>query len=327
LFFQHGLDAAVGEDGQETIPLSGAFQARVRVLVGEPQDAEARAISLLGVRSRDHDLLDHFPGCRADGAPYLEIEIRRTLVLSTSTIAIEDADLGQHASVPKGVYALLTVADTRHGIPEQVLGRVFEPFFTTKPQERGTGLGLAIAHGIVSHSSGHIRVRSSVGAGTTFSIYLPSAKKLPLEEPKAHPCPLGKSGASCPREGTILVVDDEEVVRTSVRAFLENEGLAVVSTGDAHEAVKIALGLQSRLVLLITDVVMPTMTGTELAKSLLTGMPGIPIIFMSGYAAGKEGHDQFKQAKFLQKPFSRAALLDTVCEGLRTCPRAGQAQD
>ena len=246
-----------------------------------------------------------------------------TLVLSTSALALDDANLGRHAGVPKGTYALLTVADTGNGIPEQFLGRVFEPFFTTKPQERGTGLGLSIAHGFVSHSGGQIRVRSTVGAGTTFSLYLPSAKKVLQEAPMASPCPLRKSGASCPREGTILVVDDEELVRTSVRALLEHENLTVLDAGNAYEGAKIALELRSGLALLVTDVVMPAMTGIELAISLVTEIPGLPIIFMSGYAAGIEGYEQFKHTKFLQKPFGRETLLNAVCEGLRTCPRAG----
>ena len=104
------------------------------------------------------------------------------------------------------------------------MGRIFEPFFTTKTRERGTGLGLSIAHGIVSQSGGHLRVSSSVNAGTTLWVYLPTAEQPAQEQPKSRPCPLGRSNASCAREGTILVVDDEELVRTSVRLFLERTG-------------------------------------------------------------------------------------------------------
>jgi len=249
------------------------------------------------------------------------------LVLSTSAIAndnvIDDNEISPHGSVPAGDYALITIADTGQGIPEQLLGRIFEPFFTTKTRERGTGLGLAIAHGIVSQSGGHLRVRSSVNDGTTFSVYLPLAEQPAKEKPKSRPCPLGRSNASCAREGTILVVDDEELVRTSVRMFLEQYGLNVVDCADAAEALRIGAELKDEMVLLITDFVMPKMTGSELAQSLISHRPELPIIFMSGYAAGDIGHERFK-AKFLQKPFTRAKLADTVCKGLQTCPRHSQ---
>ena len=249
------------------------------------------------------------------------------LVISVSAVVVDDACLGLHGDVPAGAYAMITVADTGHGIAERDLGRIFEPFFTTKPKERGTGLGLSIAYGIVSQSGGHIRLRSTVGAGTTFSVYIPSVDRPRVHEPKFHPCPLGRSNASCPREGTILVVDDEEMLRASVRAFLDHNGLTVLDCGDASEAVNIASELKERLALLVTDVVMPKMTGTELAHVLVTDMPELSIIFMSGYAAGENGHEQFNRAKFLQKPFTRATLLDAICEGLRTCPRLGLTQN
>jgi signal transduction histidine kinase/CheY-like chemotaxis protein len=246
------------------------------------------------------------------------------LILSTSAVAIDSHEIGLHGSVPAGDYALITVADTGQGIPEELLGRIFEPFFTTKTRERGTGLGLSIAHGIVSQSGGHLRVHSSVNAGTTFSIYLPTTEPPAKEQPNIRPCPLGRSNASCAREGTILVVDDEDLVRRSVRMFLEQYGLNVVDCADATDALRIGSELKDGMVLLITDCVMPKMTGSELAQSLVSHRPELPIIFMSGYAAGEIGHERFKGAKFLQKPFTRAMLMDTVCKGLQTCPRRTQ---
>jgi len=219
---------------------------------------------------------------------------------------------------------VVSVADTGHGISEQHLEKIFEPFFTTKPRGRGTGLGLSIAHGIVSQSGGHIRVKSAVGAGTTFTIYIPLVEQPQAEPPKLNPCPLEISEASCPQEGTVLVVDDEAIVRRSVRAYLELSGLTVLDCADASEALKVASELKDKLALLITDVVMPNMTGIELARALVKQMPGLPIIFMSGYAAGEKGHEEFRQAKFLQKPFACARLLDTVCKGLQICPRQGK---
>jgi signal transduction histidine kinase/CheY-like chemotaxis protein len=249
------------------------------------------------------------------------------LVLSACHIDIDaDDDLGLHDGVPSGAYALISVADTGHGIPEHHLEKIFEPFFTTKPKERGTGLGLSIAYGIVSQSGGHIRVKSTVGAGTTFTIYIPSVERPQAEPPNLNlnPCPLKISEASCPQEGTVLVVDDEAIVRKSIRAYLELNGLAVFDCADASEALKVASELKDKLALLITDVVMPNMTGIELARALVKQMPGLPIIFMSGYAAGEKGHEEFRQAKFLQKPFACATLLDTVCEGLHIFPRQGK---
>ncbi len=261
------------------------------------------------------------------------------LSLSTSAIAIETHAAGLHGEVPAGGYALITIADTGQGIPEQLLERIFEPFFTTKPRERGTGLGLSIAQGIVSQSGGQLRVRSRVDCGTTFSVYLPSAERPAKAVAKSRPCPLGRSNESCAREGTILVVDDEEMVRTSVRMFLERYGLKVADCADSDEALRIGSELKDEMVLLITDFMMPKMTGGELAQLLAKQRPELPVIFMSGYAAGDIGDERLAgakfldgtkildgakilaEAKFLQKPFTRAKLMDAVCQGLETCPR------
>ncbi|MGC2211409.1 MAG: PAS domain S-box protein [Candidatus Korobacteraceae bacterium] len=246
------------------------------------------------------------------------------LVLSDCHIEINADDLGLHGGVPSGAYGLISVADTGHGIPEQHLEKIFEPFFTTKQKEHGTGLGLSIVYGIVIQSGGHIRVKSAVGAGTTFTIYIPSVERPQAEPPKLNPCPLEISEASCPREGTVLVVDDEAIVRRSVRAYLELNGLTVLDCADASEALKVASELKDGLALLITDVVMPDMTGIDLARALVKQLPELPIIFMSGYTSGEKGHEEFRQAKFLQKPFACATLLDTVCKGLQICPRQGK---
>ena len=117
-------------------------------------------------------------------------------------------------------------------------------------------------------------------------------------------------------------MDDEGIVRRSIRAYLEMNGLTVLDCADGSEALKVASELKEKLALLITDVVMPNMTGIELARSLVKQMPELPIIFMSGYAAGEKGHQDFKQATFLQKPFACATMLDTVCKGLQICPSA-----
>lgn len=235
------------------------------------------------------------------------------LVLASEAIGIAAGESLIYDGVPEGNYALLTVADTGCGIPPEHRDRIFEPFFTTKPKERGTGLGLAMVYGIVRQSGGHLRMRSTVGAGTTFSIYLPlvHAPELGLTAATA-----GMDESALPARseeiGTILVVDDEELVRDSVRRFLEQAGLAVITCSDGTEALRTALDLQNKLGMLVTDVVMPGMSGTDLAGTLANKQPGLPVVFMSGYAAGDAGNLNFRRAAFLQKPFTRARLLDAV---------------
>ena len=242
------------------------------------------------------------------------------LVISTAPLAITGKDQDSHGGVPAGDYILISFADTGHGIPEQNINRIFEPFFTTKPEGRGTGLGLSIVYGIIRQSGGHVRVRSTVGAGTTFLIYLPSVPQPYPDPPPFHPCPLGKYGGSCPREGTILVVDDEEQVRASVQAFRGNCGVTVLDCANASEALRVSSGLKDSLVLLVTDIAMPGMSGMELAQALVQQIPDLPILFMSGYAVAGNGHQQFRHAKFLQKPFTRAELMNSLCAELETCP-------
>lgn len=249
------------------------------------------------------------------------------LVISTFHISTGDHELGLHGDVPAGAYSVMTVADTGRGISEERLGKIFEPFFTTKQNERGTGLGLSIVYGSVTQCGGHIRVRSTVGAGSTFYVYIPSVTQTQTEQPILNPRPLEISDASRSLEGAVLVVDDDALVRTSIRAYLELNGLTVRDCADASEALGIASELKDKMILLITDVVMPKMTGIELARVLEIEMPELPIIFMSGYAAGEKGHEEFGQAKFLQKPFTCATLMDAVWERLRACRWQGKNQN
>ncbi len=236
-----------------------------------------------------------------------------TLVVRASGVVVGEEDLGLHGAVPVGQYGLISVADTGQGIPKEIQSRIFEPFFTTKPKERGTGLGLAMVYGTVTQTGGHIRVKSSVNAGTTFSVYLPATTMPTLEHMEATPCLLFSDPLPCPMLGSVLVVDDEDMVRSSIRTFLEARGLTVVDTANAHEALRIGLELGDHLTTLITDVVMPDMSGPELARTLLAKRPNLNLVFMSGYAAGAARQKDFPTAKFLQKPFTRVMLLGAVC--------------
>ena len=200
------------------------------------------------------------------------------LVVRASGIVVGDDDVGLHGAVPIGEYAFITVADTGVGIPKDIADKIFEPFFTTKPKGRGTGLGLAMAYGIVTQSGGHICVISTVNAGTTISVYLPSTETQIAEQPRSAACPFQNlAGRACPVHGTVLLVDDEDLVRSSVRTFLEDKGLKVVDTVNAREAIRIADEMGDKLGMLITDVIMPELTGTELARTLLSKHPSLSV--------------------------------------------------
>ena len=235
------------------------------------------------------------------------------LVVRAAGVMVGEGDLGLHGAVPVGQYGLISVADTGHGIPKEIQSRIFEPFFTTKTKERGTGLGLAMVYGTVTQTGGQIRVKSTVNAGTTISIYLPATTAPALEHLEATPCLLFSDPLPCPMRGTVIVVDDDDLVRSSIRAFLEAKGITVVDTAKAHEAFRIGIELGDDLTALITDVVMPELSGPDLARMLLANRPNLNLVFMSGYAAGAIRQKEFPAAKFLQKPFTRAMLLRSFC--------------
>jgi two-component system, cell cycle sensor histidine kinase and response regulator CckA len=243
------------------------------------------------------------------------------IVIDTSGVVVSDVEVGLHDTVPAGEYALLKIADTGEGIPPEIIHRIFDPFFTTKPKDRGTGLGLAMVYGTVTQSGGYIRVKSSPNTGTTFCVYLPVISHAPVEETKREPC----SRQRCPMLGTILVVDDEEEIRSSVRALLEKCGLAVEEASDATEALRKADTLGESLAVLVTDVAMPEVSGTELAYELRRKHSELPVVFMSGYAAGEQGHELFERVTFLQKPFSLTTLINAVYRVGR-CPDANASK-
>lgn len=155
-----------------------------------------------------------------------------------------------------------------------------------------------MVYGSVTQSGGHLSVKSNVNVGTTVLVYLPSTKTQIVEQPRVTACRFrGANGRACPVHRTVLVVDDEDPVRSSVRSFLEQRGLSVADTGDPREAVRLAQELGDDLAMLVTDVIMPEMTGTELARTLMASYPHLAIVFMSGYAAGDNGKSEFPTAK------------------------------
>jgi CheY-like chemotaxis protein len=187
--------------------------------------------------------------------------------------------------------------------------QIFEPFFTTKPSERGTGLGLSMVYGIVRQSGGDVIVESRPGAGSTFSVYLPRVEDVMAAESETT------KRLSAPFEGseTVLLVDDEESLRSLVCRTLQRYGYTVIATGSGHEACQVAAAHGAPIDLLVTDVVMPGMNGPELAEALRRVSPNLKVIFISGYANDTlSQHTGMGGMRFLQKPFAPVALARSV---------------
>jgi len=212
-----------------------------------------------------------------------------------------------------GRYVLMTVTDAGHGIEEAIRQHIFEPFFTTKEEGEGTGLGLSTVYGIVRQSGGWIEVRSEVGAGASFLIYLPRVDASPLAErsPNAVAAETGSE--------TILVVEDQEAVRVLIKSVLQERGYRVVEACDGDEAMAVAERHPGRIHLLVTDVILPGMNGKELSEVLIKKLGSeLKVLFISGYTANvivRSGTD-VRSAPFLHKPFSPDELAAKVREVL-----------
>ncbi len=214
--------------------------------------------------------------------------------------------------LPSGPGVRLRVQDTGVGMTEEVRLRLFEPFFTTKEVGKGTGLGLATAYGVVQQSGGSIGVTSAPGEGTTFEIDLPQVRaEDPL--PAAAPAVAGGGGSE-----TVLLVEDEEAVRNLTRRVLEQHGYTVLSAPNGEVALELARASDDVIHVLLTDVVMPGLSGPRLAEILMAERPGLRCLFMSGYAASALGsrHLQQGERSFLQKPFTTRQLLQRLRETL-----------
>jgi two-component system, cell cycle sensor histidine kinase and response regulator CckA len=209
-----------------------------------------------------------------------------------------------------GVYVELSIADTGTGMDEATLGRVFEPFFTTKEIGLGTGLGLSSVHGVVKQAGGHIRVSSTLGHGSRFEILLPchNAPAPALEGTKLE-APVWTAGS-----GTVLVVEDQQQVRRSLTHILEEAGYHVIAAEHGEQALSLARKRKGRIDLLVTDVIMPGVSGVELSRRLLAQHPDLAILLVSGYTGGeiKEVAELSEQVQFLQKPFDAVSLTSAA---------------
>jgi two-component system, cell cycle sensor histidine kinase and response regulator CckA len=229
--------------------------------------------------------------------------------------AVLDHEMADRLSLSPGPHVTLRVSDTGCGMDAELRTRIFEPFFTTKGAGTGTGLGLSTVYGIVSQSGGHIGVHSSPGAGSTFVIHLPAAPPV-ADEP-------GRDQAASPGvapSGTLLVAEDDDVLRGLIQAMLEEGGYDVITAGSGEEALEAAAAYEGGIDALVTDVVMPGMRGPDLAARLRSARPELRVVFVTGY-----GNHPFEQElrpgdTLLTKPFGMEALLSALGEVL---PRGG----
>jgi len=236
------------------------------------------------------------------------------LIIETANIELDSYYREAHPIVQPGKYVLLSVSDTGTGMDAETQAHIFEPFFTTKELGKGTGLGLATVYGVVKQSGGFIWVYSEVGKGTTFKVYLPRVDEPVL--PIGHlPAPTQVLRGT----ETVLLAEDEQDVRDVAREFLESAGYTVLQAPGGESALKIAEGYSGSIDLLITDMVMPGMSGQELAKKMRSLRDGIRVIYMSGYSehAAEQAAKGDASAVVLTKPFSRSALLRTTREVLQ----------
>jgi CheY-like chemotaxis protein len=208
------------------------------------------------------------------------------------------------------------VSDTGTGMTPAVQARIFEPFFTTKPKGRGTGLGLATIYGIVKQNHGDIWVYSEPGKGTSFKVYLPRVDDAPIAVPaKATTVPTGRGEA-------VLLVEDDHRVRKLARELLTRNGYEVIEGADAEDAIRVAASYHKPIDLLLTDVVMPGMSGRLLAQRLAEHHPHLKILYMSGYTDDAIVHHGVltPDIAFLQKPFTPSTFARAVRDVLDTRP-------
>jgi PAS domain S-box-containing protein len=235
------------------------------------------------------------------------------LTIETANVELDAEYVSTHGEGTPGPHVLIAVSDTGMGMSPEVRARLFEPFFTTKEAGAGTGLGLATVFGVVKQSGGSIYVYSEEGAGTTFKIYLPAARA----EDVPAPAPVAEPAIARGTE-TIMVVEDDESVRELVRLILTSHGYEVHAVGDPSDAARVCREVPAGVDLLLTDVVMPQLSGRELAECLAEDNPGLRVLFMSGYSdEAVYRHGVLSpDAAFIEKPFTERTLTRKVREVL-----------
>jgi PAS domain S-box-containing protein len=349
LLAEHGAVPRLGDDLQEILKagdrataLTGQLLAFSRRQVVQPQvldpnasirDMAAMLERLIGSDiSLTLDLADDIHSVRADpgqvGQIIMNLAVNArdamprggSLTLETRNVLLSAAEATRVGAREEGHYVQVVVRDTGHGMDEEIRERIFEPFFTTKEQGRGTGLGLATVYGIMQQSGGGIAVDTAPDAGTTFTLYFPSLGR--FVPPEARAPEAGAGGGS----DTILVVEDEDAVRSLVGRILRKAGYTVLESSNGEEALDAFRENQDQIQAVVTDVIMPRMSGPELARKLADLVPDLPILYMSGYTQdevldvglSREG------TAFIQKPMSPVTLTRKIRELLDSRPaRAG----
>jgi nitrogen-specific signal transduction histidine kinase/CheY-like chemotaxis protein len=236
-----------------------------------------------------------------------------TFSTENSVVVAEQADPSREYTMNSGDYVLLRVQDTGVGMDENTQRKIFEPFFTTKDVGKGTGLGLATAYGIVKQSGGYIKVRSAPGTGTEFLIYLPRTRATPEKIVRLE------TREKSPAAGTVLVVEDEPGVRHALERMLTTEGYTVVTAANGAEALELFAARKDEVDLLITDIVMPAMSGRALAQKCCALRENLKVLYISGYTRDSLLSQQtFEEGtEFIEKPFTRDAILDRIARVLR----------
>jgi CheY-like chemotaxis protein len=224
-------------------------------------------------------------------------------------IGTANADVDAEAASTSGAYVVLTVSDTGHGMTDEVKSHLFEPFFTTKDLGKGTGLGLATVYGIVQQSGGHVEVESEPGQGARFHIYLPAVESVERTTTKEPEAELARGGSE-----TVLLVEDNESVRAVARETLGRLGYRVLEAANGQEALEIAAGHGNAISVVVTDVVMPAMSGRELAQRLTARNPRMKVVFMSGYTDDPSVRPEAPRPgmAYIPKPFTPAHLGRTL---------------
>jgi CheY-like chemotaxis protein len=235
------------------------------------------------------------------------------LTIETANVTLKETGSQNHMGLTPGHYVMISITDTGLGMTQEVKERIFEPFFTTKEIGKGTGLGLSMVYGIVKQSGGHIGVDSEPGKGTTFRIYLPRVDEpvVEVDEKEIGGPPLGNE--------TILVVEDEEEVRKLVTRSLKKQGYKVLEASQGKEVFSLCEEQGGPIHLMVTDVVMPEMTGVELAKHIKQVYPEMKVLYMSGYNSDRVAIDcenLGKGIEFIQKPFTAYSLARKIREVL-----------
>jgi signal transduction histidine kinase len=233
-----------------------------------------------------------------------------TIRISTGNVTVDEPFAARHEGLRPGRYVALKVQDTGHGMTPEVIAQIFEPFFTTKAPGQGTGLGMATVYGIVKQSEGYIAVDSTVGVGTTMTVFLP-ANDAPLDALPQNVVPKALHGSE-----TILLVEDDETLRALMHRALKQYGYRVLEAIDVVHARSLSRRYAGAIHLLVTDIVMPEMNGPNLAQLLLQDNPKMHVLYVSGYTHGMTGMGSGSRARLLPKPFPPTTLVKTVRECL-----------